>query len=982
LNKLSAENRVKELQATEADRTAAAWEEVGKSSVDQLAPAQYQMAEAQETLHQYKEWRKVYGDLALPPTQSVKRLGTLYNKQAGEVLDTGVDNMNRFKKNALTLIQNVKNNPHIPGLGQQTSQGGPSFMRVLEDHLATKRAEAKRRDQFLADWRKLGATQASRVGELALAVDQLSRERGMKLLPSDVAKEAQFLGLTQDSLQFYFRMQAEFDRKTEQLKEALISRADRSQWADEAGKTSYIRQVTSQIAELQSRNYFPSTRFGNYVVQVKAKEAGDYKGQFYQKGDTLLREHYETKSEADERAASLRKQNLGQQHIVGQDKVANYSQASYQGMPPMLLNELLSRLPEDQHQAVRDAMAAAAPGQGYAKHLIRKKGVAGASKNFRKSFLSYMESFDRHVSRIREDDLFNAAIQDVEKSAARIAAEGGDASKRRMVQEMMMDAKEYLYNPGEEFRAWGALAFNYHLSGVPKHALLALAQLPMVSFPNLTAQYGTLATTATFKKVAARIYSKRFAPEKLPKALQDALRQAEEDGVLEDTLARESAALAQANNLDRLIPGRLMKGDTLAQAWAEFSKVAAAMFHHAEKFSRQITFHTAWELEYARTGDTHAAYDAARDAVQRGHFNFTAVNNPPIMRGKVRPLFVFQTHVQGMLEFLMGSNNPGKWRGLAMVLLAAGASGLPFAEDLEELTNWVIKKYNKITGDHSTTPDVKNTLRKELVDMAEWAGEDSARVMADVVLDGAGRWGFGLPWVSDMTGLPLGSFDLTPSLSLGQIVPGMQSLGASNWNDALASATEGVAGPAIGIPLGMMQAMVESEASGQWRLGKFLPAMIRNPATAASWEAGEMKDKYGRKVLDFDPNNPSHVADAIWQAIGMQPSRLSVERDARWAASKVNEYYAVSRTTLIRQMEDAVKSGEEGAIADVRSAIREYNATVPHPGYKLSPDSVISGIKARMKADLIRGMGLPQRKADIPATREMRESFPTETTGQ
>jgi hypothetical protein len=358
------------------------------------------------------------------------------------------------------------------------------------------------------------------------------------------------------------------------------------------------------------------------------------------------------------------------------------------------------------------------------------------------------------------------------------------------------------------------------------------------------------------------------------------------------------------------------------------------------------------------------------------------VNNPPIMRGKVRPLFVFQTHVQGMLEFLMGSNNPGKWRGLAMVLLAAGASGLPFAEDLEELTNWVIKKYNKITGDHSTTPDVKNTLRKELVDMAEWAGEDSARVMADVVLDGAGRWGFGLPWVSDMTGLPLGSFDLTPSLSLGQIVPGMQSLGASNWNDALASATEGVAGPAIGIPLGMMQAMVESEASGQWRLGKFLPAMIRNPATAASWEAGEMKDKYGRKVLDFDPNNPSHVADAIWQAMGMQPSRLSVERDARWAASKVNEYYAVSRTTLIRQMEDAVKSGEEGAIADVRSAIREYNATVPHPGYKLSPDSVISGIKARMKADLIRGMGLPQRKADIPATREMRESFPTETTGQ
>lgn len=976
---LSAQNQVARLEATETERTAAAWEEINTESVDQISPAMYPMANAANVNYAFKEWRKVYGNLAPTPTQRISSLGGGFSSpQYKAETETGTDNMSRFKKNALTLLQNAKNNPHIPGLLMGTPEGGPGFVKVFEDHLSFKRAENTRMDKFLRDWRKLGVHQVVHIGELAMKVDELSRETGMRLLPSDIAREAKFLGVTEEGLAFYNRMQGELERKLDQLEQELTKRANRRGWADEDGKAQYLASVKARISALKNTNYFPATRFGDHVVMVTAKTAGEYKGKFYMPGETLLREHYESEAEADDRAASLRKQNIGQQHTVGRDKIANYDAATYMGMPPILLEELLARLPEDQHPAIRAAMAAAAPGQGFAKHLIKKQGISGASKNFRRAYMSYMESFNRHMSRIMDEDLFDNAIQAVNQSAENLVMQGKSAGQRRLVQEMMVDTKNYLYNPGEEFRAWGALAFNYYLTGVPKHALLAMVQLPMVSFPNLTAQYGSLPTTKAFTRAAGRIYSKSFRPELLPKPLQDALQQAEKDGIIEETLARELSALAQSNNLERLIPKPLSKGDTISTYWSTFANIAGAMFHHAEKFARTITFHTAWELEYAVKGDSVAAYTAAKDAVQKGHFVFTAANNPPIMRGKTRPLFVFQTHVQGMLEFLLGSNNPGAWRGMAMLFLAAGATGLPFAEDLEELINWMIKKYNRLTGNYSTVPTLKETIRGDLVEMMDFTGKDSAKLLTDLALDGAGKWGFGLPWVADMTGIPLGSFDLTPSLGLGSIIPGMKGLGANNWNDTLAQATEGIAGPALGIPLGMMQAVVESQASDEWRLGKFLPAMIENPLKARDWADGSIEDKYGRKVLDFDVNNPSHQADAIWQALGMVPTRLSVERDARWAAQKVNEYYATSRSMLIMQMEDAVKSQEKEVIADVTKAIHKYNDTVPHPGYKLNASAIISGVKTRMQRDLQQGMGLPQRKMDTMATQELRDIFPVE----
>jgi len=984
VDSLSARNKAARLENSEGDRQAEAWDKVSKASIEKVSPAQFHMAEMLETQRAYDEWRKSYGDLAKKPSERISSLeGKLNSPEFKENLDGGTDNMSKFKKNFLTIMQNAKNNPHIPGLLAGTPEGGPGFIKVMEDHGNFRRAETKLTDSFLRDWRKLGALQIAKVGELATTADEISREIGRKLTPGELAREAKFLGITADGMDVYNQMQANFSRKLDQLHAAMVTRAERMGWSDENAKAQHLEDLKGRVEALKNSNYFPSTRFGDHVVKVVAGKPGTFKGKFYNQGDTLLREHYESKADADERAASLRKQNIGQGNFIGVDKLAKTADKSLQGMPPILLQELQNRLPVEQHQAIRDAMAAAAPGRGFVKHMLKKQGVAGASKNFRRAYMSYMDSFDRHVGRLMTEDQLDSAIRAVSQSADSLVGQGKDATNRRMVQEMMADTKNYLFNPGEEFKGWGALAFNYYLTGVPKHAVLAMLQLPLVSFPHLSAKYGTLKTMEAFTRGMGRLVQGKLDLTKLPQALQDAMQQGEKDGIFSHTMMRELGTLAQAHNLDRLLPKVMGKGDKIAQGWQNFASVAGALFHYSEVFARWNTFHAAWELEHQKSGDSVKAYQAAKDAVQRSHFVFTAENSPPIMRGKARPLFVFQTYTQHMLEFLLGSNNPGKWRAMAMLMMAAGASGLPFAQDAEEITNWVIKKYNKMTGDYSTIPDVKQNIRKELVQMMNVAGEDQAKVIADLALDGAGKWGFGLPWIGEMTGIPTGSFDLTPSLSMGSIIPGINAINAKNWNQGLSDATSGIAGPALGVPLQMMQAMTESQASGDWRLGKFLPNMIENPAKAVKWaEDRGIKDKYGRTVLDFDPENPSHRADAIWQAMGMQPTRLSVERDARWAAQRTNEYYGTIRMELISQMETAVRAHSDEAIADVTKAIMKYNDTVPAAGYKLNAAAIKGGIMARLKSDMLSGKGLPSRKFDIPATKALRDSFPVEPAKQ
>src|SRR5690606_14392268 len=118
--------------------------------------------------------------------------------------------------------------------------------------------------------------------------------------------------------------------------------------------------------------------------------------------------------------------------------------------------------------------------------------------------------------------------------------------------------------------------------------------------------------------------------------------QGEEDRVLDQSYAHEVAALSQARNLDRLIPGKLLNSEKLAKVNSQVSAIGAWLFHKSEIFTRRIAFIAAWNAEYAKHEDKYMVYYASRDAVYMSAFEYALYNRPKIMRGKTKPLFIFQ----------------------------------------------------------------------------------------------------------------------------------------------------------------------------------------------------------------------------------------------------------------------------------------------------------------------------------------------------
>jgi len=59
---------------------------------------------------------------------------------------------------------------------------------------------------------------------------------------------------------------------------------------------------------------------------------------------------------------------------------------------------------------------------------------------------------------------------------------------------------------------------------------------------------------------------------------------------------------------------------------------ASFLFHHAEKFNRQVTFVAAYRLAREAGADPKNAYQQAVQATYDGHFDYSANNRPRVMQ--------------------------------------------------------------------------------------------------------------------------------------------------------------------------------------------------------------------------------------------------------------------------------------------------------------------------------------------------------------
>ena len=163
-----------------------------------------------------------------------------------------------------------------------------------------------------------------------------------------------------------------------------------------------------------------------------------------------------------------------------------------------------------------------------------------------------------------------------------------------------------------------------------------------------------------------------------------------------------------------------------------------------------------------------AAYVTAVDATQETQFQYGRQYAPRVLRGKARSVLVFKTFVQSYVMFL--KNYPkAAVRSLLIMGVLGGFMGIPFADDLKEILaaiGWQI---------FGKDFDLEQEARRMII---QFMGEDeNGRELAELVMHGIARKGYGIPQLMDMAAGTMGidfqapRFDRSAAISAGTILP-------------------------------------------------------------------------------------------------------------------------------------------------------------------------------------------------------------------
>jgi hypothetical protein len=162
------------------------------------------------------------------------------------------------------------------------------------------------------------------------------------------------------------------------------------------------------------------------------------------------------------------------------------------------------------------------------------------------------------------------------------------------------------------------------------------------------------------------------------------------------------------------------------------------------------------------------------------------------------------------------------------------------------------------------------------------------------------------------------------------------------------------------------------------RMEKVLPLMaVRNISKAIRYNSrGQETTAGGEVVAKFDPHDMRDTLEIVGQSLGFMPSKVSQGWERVIAVKDAIQYYQVQQTALQRQLNWAYFQEDREAIADVREAIKEYNASVPFPELRMTPQGIKSGVKEYVKSHMVSGMGETGERKNRRLQKSIEEAYP------
>ena len=730
---------------------------------------------------------------------------------------------------------------------------------------------------------------------------------------------AQYQALSPAAKDVYARTRDTYSKHMQDVRSAIKERIDRSEIGGQR-KAEMLKRVDDEFFGHTKGVYFPLARFGQYVVVVKDSN-----------GKTVNVSRAETMSEANATRQQLQtpfpasegftvgKVLKAKEFVADRDAVGRgfmeqlYGVLDKQGMDSQQRAEL-----ED---ALGQLSLSALPDLSWAKHGIHRKGTPGFSQDARRAFAQNVFHGASYLAKLRYSDQLQDQLSEMDKHIAlRNSTAGYDSVRARQVLDEMHKRHESAMSPKSNSlsTALTSLGFIYHLGLSPASAMVNLTQTALVANPVMAARWGYgKASAALIKASQEAVRGKNDITKALTADEKAAFDEAVRSGVIDVTMAHDLAGIAQGEDMGVMWKFRpVMK-------WASF------LFHHAEKFNRQVTFVAAYRLARDAGAEPTKAYADAVQATYDGHFDYSSNNRPRVMQGNAaRVLLLFKQYGQNMVytlarsaqQSLKGASQQERAQArktlgglLVMHGLAAGALGLPMVTTL-------LAAASMLGGDDDDPWDAQVALQNMLADTF---GQKPAEVMAH----GLSRL---TPWdISGRVGLDRLIF---PDIQEG--LEG-QRLGESAMAAAL--------GPVAGIGINGLKGL-QDMGDGRYQRGleTMAPSVLRGPLKAWRYGSEGVLDKSGIVVQDQVDG-----AALLGQASGFSPSSVRNSFEGKSAIVQHDRALQARRSTLVEQFAMAAMAGDEEGKADAREDIAKFNEK--NPGRRIQPLQLAQSVRMRTK---------------------------------
>lgn len=704
------------------------------------------------------------------------------------------------------------------------------------------------------------------------------------------------------------------------IKAAKQMGADQQEAELKAARTNYLstrRQVEKIFVtakNLKAAGYAPLMRFGRFTVTVQKIDPQTGNVARDENGESITEFYgqYETEGEAKAVRNQMQAKYADRDDIrVKAGTKAQTGHELYAGISPETLALFAEAIGAD--GAMRKYIELAMSERSALKRRLERKGTKGYSQDLPRVLSNFITSNGRFAAQ-------RYYLRDLNNAIKYIPKEKGD------VLDEAQALKKFVMDPNDPAAPLSSVMFAWFLGGSVASAIVNLTQPVMMTAPYLS-QFGVKTATKAMAKALPYAMGKK---EITDFDLHVALKRAAQEGIVDAqeifhlySVGAQGVASGLANTLSRLpVVGDKIKAgsEDLRARTNAFLTLWGSMFAVAEGFNRKLTFIAAWEV--AMENGEKNPYAFAVRAVNETQGIYNKVNRPNWARSAAgRTIMTFKQFSIMYVELVSRMWKRGGPEGkraalmmLAVLMLAAGEEGLPFAQDLDDL----IDTLGQMLGLDTNMKRNKRRVAHEIL----------GKTLGDLFLYGVSSY------------LPL---DFSGRLGLGNLIPGTGLLKPSNEQNRGREVAE-IFGPTAGMATQIGDAY---DAVTEGNMGKAVqnlaPKAVKDILAAGEMtKKGYSTDAKGRKVVDVTG------ADAAIKAVGFNPTKVADESRKTAPVYQDIALQKKTETSIVDQWVRGIVDQDEDMQKDAAKRLDDWNRRNPDTQIKVTPDQIRN--KARQMA--------------------------------